>query len=122
MIFNYFGWFFIGLGVTFDLLGCIGLVRFPDVYNRLQAATKSVTLGTLGIMFGIFLLYGFSAMGIKALVCGLFILLTAPVSAHALSRGALIFGSKMWKGTIVDKLGEDKHGGPQIEEKEQNGK
>lgn len=118
MIFKYFGWFFIWLGVFFDLLGCIGLVRFPDVYNRLQAATKSVTLGTLGIMFGIFLLHGFSPMGIKALVCGLFILLTAPVSAHALARGSLIFGSKMCKDSTVDKLGEDKLGGPQIEGKE----
>ncbi len=115
---KFFGWFFIWLGVFFDLLGCIGLVRFPDVYNRLQAATKSVTLGTLGIMFGIFLLHGFSPMGIKALICGMFILLTAPVSAHALARGSLIFRSKMWKGSTVDRFGEDKLGGPQIEDKE----
>ena len=40
------------LGVAFDVLGCIGLVRMPDLYNRLQAATKCVTLGTCGILLG----------------------------------------------------------------------
>ena len=42
------------IGVAFDLFGCIGLIRLPDVYNRLQAATKCVTIGTCGVMFGIF--------------------------------------------------------------------
>ena len=46
------GWIIIWVGVLFDLLGAIGLIRFPDVYNRLQASTKCVTLGTLGIMIG----------------------------------------------------------------------
>ncbi|MBD3368007.1 MAG: Na+/H+ antiporter subunit G, partial [Candidatus Eisenbacteria bacterium] len=36
----------ISVGVFFDLVGALGLLRLPDVYNRLQAATKCVTLGT----------------------------------------------------------------------------
>jgi len=78
------GWIIIWIGIAFDILGCLGLIRFPDVYNRLQASTKCVTLGTFGIMIGIFLIHGFTPMGIKALICGLFILLTSPVGAHAL--------------------------------------
>lgn len=113
---NFIGWVLLIIGVGFDLLGCVGLVRFPDVYNRLQASTKCVTLGTLGIMLGIFLLHGFSSMGMKALVAAAFLLLTAPVSAHALMRGSLIFGTKLWHGSIVDKFGEEKLGGPRIEE------
>ncbi|MCK4231868.1 monovalent cation/H(+) antiporter subunit G, partial [candidate division WOR-3 bacterium] len=62
--------------MVFDLLGAIGLVRFPDVYNRLQSATKSVTLGTFGIMIGILIVTGFTPLGIKALICGVFLLLT----------------------------------------------
>lgn len=112
------GWIIIVIGVLFDLLGSLGLVRFPDLYNRMQASTKCVTLGTCGIMIGVFLITGFSAMGIKALICALFILFTMPVAAHALSRSSLIFGIKMWKGTVVDKLGEEKKGKPQIEENE----
>jgi multicomponent Na+:H+ antiporter subunit G len=113
------GWIIIWLGVAFDILGAIGLVRFPDVYNRLQASTKCVTLGTFGIMIGIFLLKGFSAMGIKALIAGVFLLLTSPVAAHALMKGSLRFGRKMWKGTVVDKYGEEKLGAEQIEREDQ---
>ena len=109
------GYIIIGVGVLFDLLGAIGLVRMPDVYNRLQAATKSVTLGTLGIMLGILLVKGFTPMGIKAIICGAFLLLTAPVSAHALARGSLRFGTKLWKGSVLDSYGKDKLGGQQIE-------
>ncbi len=112
---NTIGWIIIWIGVLFDVLGAIGLVRFPDVYNRLQAATKCATLGTFGIMVGIFMIQGFNQMGIKALICGVFLLLTNPVAAHALMKGSLHFGVKMWKGTIVDNYGKDKLGGEQIE-------
>ena len=85
------GWIIIWIGVLFDLLGAIGLIRFPDVYNRLQASTKCVTLGTVGIMIGIFLIKGFTPMGVKALICGGVLLLTSPVAAHALMKGSLHF-------------------------------
>jgi len=80
---------FILLGITFDLFGCIGLLRLPDIYNRLQASTKCVTLGTCSILFGVFVKFGFTASGVKSLVCIVFLLLTAPVAAHALARGSL---------------------------------
>ncbi len=112
------GWVFIIGGVVFNMLGCLGLVRFPDLYNRMQAATKSVTLGTCGILFGIFLLSGFSALGIKALVCILFVLINLPVASHALSRGSLIFGIKMWHKTVKDDFSKDRGEKPAIEEDE----
>lgn len=117
-ILDIIGYIIIMVGVLFDLLGAIGLVRLPDVYNRLQSATKSVTLGTFGIMVGILIVKGFTPLGIKAIICGVFLLLTAPVSAHALSRGSLRFGARMWKGTVVDSYGKDKLGGPQIDTEE----
>ena len=102
------GYIFIVIGLAFDFFGCLGLVRLPDVYNRLQASTKSVTLGTCGILFGLFLFKGFSAAGIKAILCIIFILLTAPVSAHALARGAHKSGVKLWKKSVCDKYEEDR--------------
>jgi multicomponent Na+:H+ antiporter subunit G len=104
------GLIFISIGLAFDFLGCLGLVRLPDVYNRLQAATKSVTLGTCSILFGTFLIVGFTAAGIKSLMCMLFLLLTAPVAAHAIARGAHRAGFKLWEGSVVDKYAEDKEG------------
>lgn len=117
---TFLGWASIGAGVGFTLLGCLGLVRFPDLYNRMQAATKCVTLGTCGIMFGIFLLSGFSSLGIKALVCAVFVLITMPVAAHALGRGSLVFGVKLWKGTVKDQFTEDRGGVPIIEGQDQH--
>lgn len=109
------GWVIIWIGILFNLLGTIGLVRFPDIYNRLQTSTKCVTLGSFGLMIGIFLLFGFTQTGIKALLCGVFLLLTNPVGAHALLKGSLHYGIKLWKGSVVDKYGEEKLGGEQIE-------
>ena len=60
---------FIGIGVAFNFFGCLGLLRLPDVYNRLQSATKSVTLGTWSILFGVLIRYGFNSVGVKALIC-----------------------------------------------------
>ena len=102
------GLIFIIIGVLFDTFGCIGLLRLPDVYNRLQAATKCVTLGTCGIMFGIFLIEGSNAVGIKALIAIPLIFLTSPVAAHALARGAHLFGVRLWDKSVVDKYAEDK--------------
>jgi len=105
------GYTFIFIGLAFDIFGCVGLIRLPDVYNRLQAVTKCVTLGTSSILFGVFMIKGFSGTGIKAILCIVFLLLTAPVAAHALARGAHKSGVKLWKGSICDKYAEDKGSG-----------
>lgn len=104
------GMVFIGIGLAFDILGCLGLVRFPDVYNRLQAATKCVTLGTCSILFGTFLIVGFTGAGIKSLLCIVFLVLTAPVAAHAIARGGHRGGIGLWKGSVVDAYADDKEG------------
>lgn len=102
------GYIFILIGLAFDLFGCIGLIRLPDVYNRLQATTKCVTLGTCSILLGTILIKGVSGTGIKAFLCIVFLLLTSPVAAHALARGAHISGIKLWDKSVCDKYEEDK--------------
>jgi len=104
------GLIFIIIGLAFDLFGCLGLVRLPDIYNRLQAATKCVTLGTCSILFGTFIVVGFTSAGIKSLLCIIFVLLTSPVAAHALARGAHRSGIKLWDKSVIDRYAEDKEG------------
>ena len=104
------GLIFITVGFSFDVFGCLGLVRLPDVYNRLQAATKCVTLGTCSILFGTFLIVGFTAAGFKALLCMTFLIITSPVAAHAIARGAHRAGVKLWEKSVIDKYAEDKEG------------
>ena len=104
------GFVFISIGLGFDVFGCLGLVRLPDVYNRLQAATKCVTFGTCSILLGTFIIVGFTAAGFKSLLCIVFLILTSPVAAHAIARGAHRAGVKLCKGSVVDKYAEDKEG------------
>jgi len=48
-----FGNILIVIGAAFLFLGALGLVRMPDVYNRIQAGTKAVTLGSLALLAGV---------------------------------------------------------------------
>jgi len=84
------------IGTFFIVSSSIGIIRFPDVYTRLHAATKSPTLGVMSILIATFLfLYG--AKGIvsgKLLLAILFIVLTSPVGGHMLSRAAHMSGVK----------------------------
>lgn len=92
-------------GMAFEVFGCIGLVRMPDVYTRLQAATKCVTMGTFLTLVGVAVYYGFNSSALRVLVCAGFVLLTSPVGAHALARGAHIFGIKPLNA-VVDRYAE----------------
>ena len=85
---------FILFGAVFIFLGAVGLIRMPDVYNRIQVGTKGVTLGAIGILFGLFLIY--PLWWSKLLVILGFTLLTSPVSSSAISRAFYRSGIKVW--------------------------
>jgi multicomponent Na+:H+ antiporter subunit G len=97
----------IAVGVAFDLFGCIGLVRLPDVYNRLQAATKCVTVGTCFILVGTLFVLGSAPVTVRGLICIVFILITSPTAAHALARAAHRSGVPLCEGSVVDRYEED---------------
>ena len=107
MINETIGLIFICIGIAFDFFGVLGLLRLPDVYNRLQAATKCVTFGSAGILFGAFIMKGFIPFGFKALLGIAFIFLTAPVAAHAISRAAHRSGIPLTKETEIDYYAKD---------------
>jgi multicomponent Na+:H+ antiporter subunit G len=100
-----------GVGAAFTFFGCLGLVRLPDVYNRLQASTKCVTLGAIFMLIAVIVSSGFGSLGVKAILCLLFILITSPTAAHAISRGAHHSGVRLWKGSVVDEYLKDRGGG-----------
>jgi len=101
------GYILIMIGIFFNISGCIGLVRLPDVYNRLQASTKCVTLGTILLLIGVALISNLAALNAKAIICAVFILITSPTAAHAIAKGAYASGVKLWENSVVDKYGEE---------------
>lgn len=92
----------ISIGVLFNILGCIGLLRLPDAYNRLQAATKCVTLGSCSILIGVMFHFGLSDGGAKALIAIPVLFFSSTVAAHALIRGTYHFGVKLSDKTVKD--------------------
>ena len=93
---------FLLVGAAFCLLGAVGLLRMPDVYNRIQAGTKAVTLGSLALLIGV----GFRhpEWWPKLLVVGLFILLTNPVGSSSIARALHRVGVRPWQ---KPKTGEE---------------
>jgi len=101
------GLMLIFIGVLFDLFGCVGLVRLPDVYNRIQASTKCVVLGTSLSLLGAMVWLGTAAVIIKGFLCILFILITSSTAAHALARAAHRSGVPLAKESVVDRYADD---------------
>ena len=108
---NAIGIVLLAIGLGFNLIGCIGLVRLPDIYNRLQAATKCVTLGTCMFIIGGMLVVNCTPCALKCVICIGFILITSPTAAHALSRGAHASGVKLWEKSVMDKYADDNQPG-----------
>lgn len=89
-------------GAIFSFLGALGLIRMPDIYNRIQAGTKSATLGSIAIIVGAGLLYP-EWWGKLLCVIG-FLLFTSPVSSSVLARAIYLSGVKPWKKTGTREL------------------
>lgn len=94
------------IGALFSLLAAIGILRLPDLYTRMHAASKAGTMGS-GLMFVAIAVFAFDGPVIlRALVGFVFVLLTAPVSAHLLARAAYSAGYKPHESTQVDDLAD----------------
>ena len=103
---------FLVIGVFFNLLAGIGLLRFPDVYTRLHAGTKCTTFGSIFICLSVIIIglnmwyYGDtsgSSLAIHTVIALIAILITNPTGAHALARAAHRSGVKP-VGAVIDDL------------------
>lgn len=83
---------FILVGSFFLMVGTIGLLRLPDVYNRLHATSKATTLGAASMFLAGFTYFGPGGYGLTSLLGIAFLFLTAPTGAHMISRAAERFG------------------------------
>ena len=97
------------VGVVFTLVTAIGLLRFPDPYTRAHAASKSSTVGVLGVLLSVFLHFWLieEHFNPRILLGILFLFITAPVGGHMMSRAAYFAGVKPTELTVKDELGED---------------
>ncbi len=110
---------FIGIGLFFNLLGAIGLHRFPDIYTRLHAATKCTTFGSIFLVvavmiqsISVWVTEGASSpqsvLTIHAFIALVCLMVTNPTSAHAIARAAHRSGVKPARA-VVDDLEKERH-------------
>ncbi len=96
------GTFVATLGALLTLLAAIGILRLPDLFARLHAATKASSLGIACLMAGTALLLPAVDVALKVLVAAIFQFLTAPVAAHVIGRAAYRVGVP--RHTVTDEL------------------
>ena len=91
-------------GALFMLLAALGLVRLPDLYTRTSAATKAATVGSGGVLLALAIHFRELDVAVRALATVIFLLLTAPISAHMIGRAAYFSGVPLYKGTRFNDL------------------
>lgn len=105
------------VGIFFTLVGSLGLLRLPDVYNRLHATSKSGTLGVMSILLACAVFFTGQGEGLsfKPLAAIFFLFLSSPVGAHMISRAAYLVGVPLSDRTVRDDF-KDRH--PKVEHME----
>ena len=101
------------IGAAFLAISALGVVRMPDLYSRLHAATKAGPVGVASIALAVALELSRADVTLLALLLVGFVLLTAPVAAHVIARASHVARVPIWQGTIRDELREaERRGGP----------
>jgi len=106
--------FFILGGAFFGFVAAIGIIRLPDMYTRLHAASKSSTLGVMMMMTGTFLYFWYveGYVDTELILAVVFIFITAPVAAHLLGRSGFHADVEPYQLTILNELKRDETGAP----------
>ncbi|MBS9719863.1 monovalent cation/H(+) antiporter subunit G [Tianweitania sp. BSSL-BM11] len=95
------------VGSIFTLTAAIGLLRLPDVYSRMHAASKVGTLGSCVILLALAVVEADLTVATRVVAAITFFIITAPISAHLLARAALTAGYPLWEGSVrneTDKM------------------
>ena len=87
-IINLASWLSIVAGSVFCMIGALGLLRMPDFFTRMQAASLIDTIGAGLLLFGMILQAGLTLVSVKLVFVGLLLFFTSPTATHALARAA----------------------------------
>jgi multicomponent Na+:H+ antiporter subunit G len=94
------------VGALFSLVAAIGIVRLPDLYSRMHAASKAGTVGS-GLLLLAAGIHAHDAAILARSVAGfIFFVLTAPIAAHLLARAAHLTGQRLTPPSVLDELEE----------------
>jgi len=104
MVQTYLAGILIVIGAAFALIASIGLLRLPDLYTRMHAASKAGTLGSCVMLLALAVYASEEAIVTRALAGIVFFLLTAPISAHLLAKAAYSARYRLWNRSVCDDM------------------
>jgi len=87
-------WLLLIAGSFFSIVGAVGMLRMPDVFTRMHAASVTETLGAALILIGLMLQAGLSLISVKLLILGVLIFIAGPTATHAIAHVAMLRGLK----------------------------
>ena len=90
-------WILLFAGGAVTVIGSVGLVRFPDFFTRMHAASVTDTGGVGLLVFGLLLQAGWTQVGLKLVLICLLLLFTGPVATHALAKAAIHGKLEPWR-------------------------
>ncbi|MBB3935592.1 monovalent cation/H(+) antiporter subunit G [Aureimonas phyllosphaerae] len=95
---------FVILGALFALVASVGILRLPDFYTRVHAASKAGTVGSALALVALAIVSVQTAEVLRAIAAIVFFFLTAPIAAHLLGKAAYSAGYRMWSGSVLDEM------------------
>jgi multicomponent Na+:H+ antiporter subunit G len=93
-------------GGFFCLVAAVGVIRLPDLFIRMHAATKAGSLGAGLLVLAAALFFQEPGISLRAGTIVLLLFFTAPVAAHLVARVAHRRGEPLWDRTWIDELGQ----------------
>ena len=98
-------WILIVSGGAFSLVGAFGLLRFPDFWSRLHAASVAESAGVILLLLGMALQAGWGLIAVKVILILIFLFVTGPTATHAVANAALVSGLR--PSSDVEQEGSD---------------
>lgn len=90
-------------GAVLIMIAALGLLRMPDLYSRLHAASKAATLGTACLALALVIHFAQVEVSVRAAALGLILFVTAPLSAHLIARAGFVSGTQLEDRYVVDE-------------------
>ncbi|MCB8837842.1 monovalent cation/H(+) antiporter subunit G [Aurantimonas sp. VKM B-3413] len=91
-------------GSIFAAVAALGIIRLPDLYTRMHAASKAGSVGSGMMLIALALTSNATGETLRAIAAVFFFLLTAPISAHLLAKAAYAVGYRLWSGSVLDEM------------------
>lgn len=99
-------WFFLVVGSLFVIVGGVGLLRLPDFFTRIHAASVTDTVGSWMILIGLMFQTELGLITAKLALVLVFLIITSPLASHALAKAAYLHGLVPWRAADDDARDE----------------